>query len=171
MQLVTTKKLAEMCGVSDANIRQLRESGTLEGIENDKGKGWLFDIEEPKNREYLDAHRKVAKENSQDSQEFTKENQQLDVNAFERIAQRIEELAKVAGKVELIQDQQRNTEKDLEHWKKEFYELQQKYNNLQNDYETLRKDSESKINQLEQDNKILKEQLEKKSSFLGLFKK
>ena len=52
MQNVSIKKFADMCYIKDsAYIRQLLLSKKLEGLK--QGRGWVIDIENPINAEYL----------------------------------------------------------------------------------------------------------------------
>lgn len=143
MQNVTTKKFAEMCSVSDANIRGLIGRGKLTATRDAIG-NHLLDIEDPANREYLNLKRNSSQEQSLDVRDLTKQNTQLDINAIERITQRIEELAKEAGEAKRLTDNLLKEEQSAKEWQDKYFELQ-------HTCDSIRKEKEqSSINYLEQ---------------------
>lgn len=65
-----------------------------------------------------------------------------------------------AGKVYYLTDNLSQSKQDAEHWKNEYFKVEYQNKELQN-----------KVNNLEKEVNKLKEQLEKKTSFLGIFRK
>ena len=85
MQQVTTKKFAEMCGVSDANIRGMISRNKLNAVKDING-NHLLDIEDETNRLYLDNKRNSSQQISQDIPQVIA---LPESNSIERITQRI----------------------------------------------------------------------------------
>jgi len=151
MQNVTTKKFAEMCGVTDANIRGLIGRGKLSAVKDSLG-NHLLDIEEPANRDYFNSKRVSPQEQNLDESEITQQSSNIDINVIERITQRIEELAKEAGQAKLLTDNLFREEQNARYWQEKFFELQNTYDIVRNDKQELEKEilkQNLKIEQLE----------------------
>ena len=79
-----------------------------------------------------------------------------------------------ASKYELLEDKSKEQKKDVEHWQSQYFEKKFEFERLQENFKQIELENNEllyKIQQLEIENKSLKEKLEKKASFLGLFKK
>ena len=82
--------------------------------------------------------------------------------------QRIEELARDAGKTELLTDNIIKRETDLKHWQDKYFELQHNHETLQKDFVILQKELCEKIEQLKKVQKEktkLKEEFDKKTKW------
>jgi len=139
MQNVTTKKFAEMCGVTDANIRGLIGRGKLSAVKDSIG-NHLLDIDEPLNREYYNSKKNSSQDQLSSSSDITKQNDKLDITAIEKITQRIEELAKEAGQTKLLTDNLFREEQNSRYWQEKFFELQNTFDTVRNEKQELEKD-------------------------------
>ncbi len=133
MQQVTTKKFAEMCGVSDANIRALIGKGKLKAEKDILTGGHLLDVDLPENREYLNNRKGLTQQLAKDNHEYTQPNTQANNDIIAMLTQRIEELAKEAGKTELLTDNIIQIKDDVKHWQDKYFELQHNYEILRNE--------------------------------------
>lgn len=139
MQNVTTKKFAEMCSVTDANIRGLIGRGKLSAVKDSLG-NHLLDIEDPVNREYFNLKKSSSQEQHSDNTDIAKQNAQIDLSAIERITKRIEELAKEAGRTKLLTDNLFKEEQNAKYWQEKFFELQNSYDTVRNEKGELEKE-------------------------------
>ena len=138
---MTTAKFAEICGVTPANIRSLIGSGSIVG-EKDGAKGWLVDLDLIENKTYWQEHKKLAKKESQEIAEISQENpqavEQVQPQNFPDIianlTQRIEVLAKQAGKAELLTDNLLRKEGDAKFWQDKYFESQAANEDLRNKF-------------------------------------
>lgn len=175
MQNVTTKKFADMCRVSDANIRALIQRKKLNAVKDETTGGHLLDIEDALNRAYLDNKRAFAQDEPQDFFNNATSNSQLDMDVYERLTQRIEELAIKAGEHKMLTDDLIEKKQAAEDWQKNYFELQNSFNEYRNGCETklehyLKENGQYKadnarlfeeVKQLKQEN----EELKKKKKF------
>ena len=138
MQNVTVDFIAKECGFKDAAyVRQLLSAGKLEGSKPD-GKAWAIDLDLPKNREFFNKNRKNTASNTvtntvntqeiptKNTVELPKEDTQLIRDLFAEVKQ----LSFEAGRVAQLSDNLKQKETDVEYWKTQYFELQNKYERL-----------------------------------------
>lgn len=153
-----------MCGVSDANIRQLLARETLVGIKQDDG-GYLLDIENEKNRDYLNKKMKLAKDISLDigklAEGFESDVAQVNHDIIATLTQRIEDLAKQAGKAELLTDNIIQEKRDAEFWRNKYFEIQHACESLRFENEKIKTEIEKENEEVIEQNQDLQELNEK----------
>jgi type I site-specific restriction endonuclease len=189
LQNVSINKFAELCYIKDsAYIRQLLISAKLIGQKN--GKAWIIDIDNPINAEYMQKRKqeiegttlKDAAENTLNTTQLPTQNTVFNPNdttqLLRDLIKDIKELSEEKGKTKLLTDNLMQKEHDVTHWQGQYFEIKHKYDSLLKENTEAKNQAEQeisqykdKIQQLETENKTIKEQLKKKSSFLGLFKK
>jgi len=175
MNKVTVTEFASMCGVSTVAIRKLitylspktgQNEPKLNAIKDENG-NYILSLDDEKNKSYLANKKHVSIQNNQAlEQVIGYENHNIENcpkptnDVMITLITELKNLSFEAGKAKQLENNLIEKKDDIKYWQEKYFELQNQNNLLHN-----------QVTSLENRNRELQMQLEKKAGFLGLFKK
>ena len=156
MKYVDVSEFAHLSGKTESYIRRLCRENEIPYIQEQLPQTnklkYLIDLDNPEVNKHLNNKNEVPQQvNGNESQQVPQQN--FTNYDIVEILEKFEGYILKAGKFELLEDKQKELKEDVANWQEKYFEL--KYRN----------------EVLEQENLVLKQQLEKKSGFLGMFRK